>query len=185
MSYSALVERAILAALRLHGSQVRKSDPTQPYVSHLVSVTLLLAAYGFDDEVISAGLLHDTLEDTNYDAEKLEADFGLDVCEIVRAVTEDKSLQWESRKQHYLERIRSGSRQAKAVCCADKIHNLSSLIDRYERSGDEVWSVFRRGKERTLWFYFTALDAIAENWDHPIVDEYRNTVERARKVFGE
>ncbi len=178
--YSARYELALRKAFRLHDGQRRKSDPDLPYSTHIVHVACIIAAHGFDEDTVIAALLHDSIEDTDYTTEELAEDFGDDVCRIVMEVTENKALRWEARKSAYIEGIRSASAQGKAVCCADKIHNLSSILEAEARQGDAVWLVFSRGRERTHRFYEDVFKAIAEGWSHPIIDVYRDVLAAAR-----
>ncbi len=182
--YSEKFEKALRIAFRLHEGQRRKSDPDLPYTTHIVHVASLVSAHGFGEDAIVAALLHDAIEDTVYTTEELASDFGDVVCRIVMEVTENKGLRWEARKAGYIETIRHASPEGKAVCCADKIHNLSSILASEHKQGDALWLVFSRGKERTFQFYREILDAIAEGWSHPIIDVYREVVERAGKHWG-
>ncbi len=79
------IEKAYKTALALHGRTKRASG--EPYISHPVAVANFLAIMRVDIDTICAGLLHDTIEDTNYTKEKCEKEFGLDVAEIVEGVT--------------------------------------------------------------------------------------------------
>ena len=86
--YTYKIEQAIKAAAILHDGQLRKGNVPLPYITHLYAVAMILESYTEDEDTIVAGLLHDTLEDTDYTPEELEADFGKEVCEAVLAVTE-------------------------------------------------------------------------------------------------
>ena len=72
MIYSYRVEQAIRAAAVLHNGQVRKGVSPYPFITHLVAVAFLLSDYSNDEDTVIAGLLHDTLEDTDYTPEELE-----------------------------------------------------------------------------------------------------------------
>jgi GTP pyrophosphokinase len=81
----AIVERAFVAAESAHKGQLRKSG--DPYITHPVAVAEILVEFGLDPATIAAALLHDTVEDTNYSSEKLRADFGDEVANLVEGVT--------------------------------------------------------------------------------------------------
>ncbi len=183
-TYSPLIERAVRTAVRLHEGQTRKTDPDLPYVTHLFHVAFIVQAHGFPETAVAAALLHDALEDTEYTPEELAGDFGEDVCAIVMAVTERKGLRWEERKRLYLDTVAASGPEVKAVCAADKIHNLSTILDAYAERGEALWSTFRRGREKTLRFYVEALTAVSAGWSHPIIDAYRAVVERAEHLLG-
>lgn len=80
-----IVARAFAAADAAHEGQLRKSG--DPYITHPVAVAEILVEFGLDPATIAAALLHDTVEDTSYSAEKLRADFGDEVANLVEGVT--------------------------------------------------------------------------------------------------
>jgi (p)ppGpp synthase/HD superfamily hydrolase len=182
-AYTPAMERAVRTAIHYHWWQRRKCGNV-PYLSHLVHVALIVQKHGFPEHAVIAALLHDAIEDTRYTAEKMRADFGDTVSAIVLELTEDKRLRWEARKAAYLDGIRRASPEARAVCCADKIHNLCTIMTEHAEHGEAVWRAFSRGKAQTLRFYRDALGAIAEGFAHPIVDDYRAVLARADAVFG-
>ena len=81
----ALLERAYLTAEQLHGTQMRKSG--DPYITHPLAVTTILADIGMTEPTLVAALLHDTVEDTPYTLDELRADFGDEVALLVDGVT--------------------------------------------------------------------------------------------------
>jgi len=91
MKLTPRISDAINYASKLHSKQFRKGDSTLPYVSHLFAVAWILSEYTDDENIIIAGLLHDSLEDIEgYTYEDLESDFGKRVADIVLNVSEDK-----------------------------------------------------------------------------------------------
>lgn len=151
--FSPAVERALRVALAAHDGQMRKGHEPVPYVAHPFHVALILAQLGFDDTVIQAGLLHDVVEDCQgWTLERVEEEFSHDVRAIVEQLTEDKSKSWEDRKRHGVDHVEHMSAPALSVKAADKLHNLSCLIDDLKRAPDprEVWSRFKGGRKRTL-----------------------------------
>ena len=145
-------------------------------------VALKLAPYGFPEYVIAAALTHDVLEDTCFPEEKLRAELGEDVLEIVKAVTADDSLPWEEKKRKYIESVRRGPEGAKMVAVADKIHNIESLLMAYIEQGPELWKKFSRGKEQKLWFENEVLKMLRETWRHPLVEEYASLLEKEKQL---
>src|SRR5690242_19950970 len=81
----ALLERAYTTAAEMHGTQMRKSG--DPYITHPLAVTTILAEMGMTEPTLCAALLHDTVEDTPYTLEELTADFGEEVAALVDGVT--------------------------------------------------------------------------------------------------
>lgn len=124
-----LVVQAADFAARRHAGQRRKGVTAEPYINHLVEVAALLAAAtnGQDGELVAAGYLHDTLEDTQTEYEELDKIFGSDVAHLVAEVTDDKSLPSVERKRLQVETTPSKSVRARLLKVADKISNVRSL----------------------------------------------------------
>lgn len=177
--YSPLLEKAFRMALQGHASQKRKGEET-PYITHPVGVAFILARHRFSEEVIAAGLTHDLVEDTTYTEENLREELGDVVTDIVMSVTNSATLPWREKKEAYIERVREGSEDAKAVSVADKIHNAESLIARHDEIGARLWSDFNASREDKLWFEEATLLMLKETWKHPLVDEYEVLVEKMR-----
>lgn len=176
-----LTEKATLVALKAHATQVRKSDGS-PYVVHPIMVAHLLARHGFSDTVTAAAVVHDVLEDTDVSREELTAALGEEVVRIVRGVSEDTTLPWEERKERYAEVIGQSDASVKAVSIGDKIHNLESLLEAYEKQGPAMWKKFNRGKEKKLWFEELMLSTFRTTWEHPLIDQYEALVARMRTL---
>jgi len=102
------IAHAIEFAARKHIDQRRKGAPAEPYVNHVAEVASLLAqsTRGRDANLVIAGLLHDTLEDTPIRHAELVCHFGRDVADLVREVTDDKRLHKRLRKRLQVERVR-------------------------------------------------------------------------------
>jgi len=141
--------QATLFAAEKHRDQRRKDANKTPYINHPIMVVNLLANVGqvIDLETLQAGMLHDTIEDTDTTADELEEFFGSGVRSLVLEVTDDKSLEKQERKRLQIEHAPYLSPRAKAIKVADKIANLTDLLNappahwREERIRDYVrWS---------------------------------------------
>ncbi|ELP93092.1 HD domain containing protein, putative [Entamoeba invadens IP1] len=118
---------ALLFATVKHQDQRRKDGVT--YLVHPIGVSKILIECGITDiKALQAALLHDTVEDTHTTFEEIETTFGKEVSDIVREVTDDKSLPKITRKKLQVEHAKTCSLGAKYVKYADKIHNLNNLI---------------------------------------------------------
>jgi len=112
---------------------------------HPVAVGGLLHQYGYDDEVVAAGLMHELLEDTDVEAGEITARFGPEVGAWVEAMTEDPSIEaYEERKAEHRARVAAHSPEAAAIYGADKVAKLRQL-DRgagplAARQLDHYWS---------------------------------------------
>ncbi len=153
-------------AIKAHKGQVRKSDKDKPMIIHPINVANILKEYDFDQNVISAGYLHDVVEDTKYEIENIKKMFGEDIASLVwGASEEDKSLSWEERKEHTIEKTKTLDLRHKAVICADKISNLEDLRILYELNGESVFSSFKRGFESQKWYYTEVYNSLIMNED--------------------
>jgi (p)ppGpp synthase/HD superfamily hydrolase len=137
-----LLTRAFAFAADKHAGQRRKGENAEPYVNHLAEVAHLLAVAveGRDANLIAAGLLHDTLEDTEATWDELVATFNEDIATLVREVTDDKSLPKQERKRLQVEHAPDKTDRAKMLKLADKTSNLRGII----ASPPAGWSVERR-----------------------------------------
>ena len=104
---SAMIFDAIEYAARAHREHYRKGTRI-PYIAHLISVAKILIEYDCAEEIIVAGLLHDTVEDTSVTLEDIRNSFGETVASLVDAASEpDKSDTWENRKKHTIEYLKT------------------------------------------------------------------------------
>jgi guanosine-3',5'-bis(diphosphate) 3'-pyrophosphohydrolase len=125
---SRVLSAATFAAER-HRDQRRKGKDASPYINHPLALASLLADRGERDPAVLMGaLLHDTVEDTATSFQDLERSFGKEVADIVREVTDDKSLPKAERKRLQIEHAAHLSRRAMLVKLADKICNLRDLL---------------------------------------------------------
>ena len=93
-----LIQRAYRVAEKAHAGQKRVTG--EPYINHLLAVAAILAEYSMPAEVVAAGLLHDTIEDTSITAEQLQRDFNDGVVSLVQGVTKLTQLPRVSRGEH-------------------------------------------------------------------------------------
>ncbi len=116
-------------AAQKHRDQRRKDESASPYINHPIMVAnqLVEIAKVTDVEILAGALLHDTVEDTDTTPQELEALFGTRVRELVEAVTDDKSLPKQKRKQLQIEHASSLSPGAALIKISDKIANLKDL----------------------------------------------------------
>ncbi len=164
------IEKAIEASALAHDGQYRKRS-SLPYLSHPVTVGFYLIESGASEEVIAAGILHDVIEDTPLNFDNLKDEFGEEIARLVLNCSEpDKTLEWEERKQHTVDELRSASFSVKQIVCADKLHNLSTIQQDYEREGSAVWERFNRGFEKQRWYYESVYRSLMMN----LSDEEKN-----------
>jgi guanosine-3',5'-bis(diphosphate) 3'-pyrophosphohydrolase len=121
---SALLD-AVAFAARAHRHQLRKDDQT-PYASHVFRVCLVLRhVFGIADErILTAAVLHDTVEDTTTDFDDLQKHFGAEVAGWVALLSKDKRLPEEERETVYMTGLAKAPWQVKACKLADMFDNL-------------------------------------------------------------
>lgn len=176
-------EKAKMFAIQAHMGQIRKSEPDKPMIIHPIGVGQLLESFGYDDNVVAAGYLHDVVEDTKYTIEDIEKEFGKDIANLVMGASEpDKSLSWEERKRHAIEETRKLPFRNKLIICADKINNLEDLFLKFEKSGNRDFSVFKRGEKSQEWYYTSIYESLVsgEDKDLPIFVKLKDFLD---KVF--
>lgn len=173
-----ILEKALMAASKSHEGQYRKNTDI-PYITHPVTVGFMLLKKGYSEEVVAAGILHDTVEDTTLTLDEIKREFGSNIADIVEGSSEpDKSLSWKDRKEHTIEFLKTASEDVRAVVCADKLHNIRSIIRDYEQVGEEVWSKFNAGKEQQKWYYTNVVDSLGVQSSFELLTELRVEVDR-------
>jgi guanosine-3',5'-bis(diphosphate) 3'-pyrophosphohydrolase len=116
---------AIQFASREHHGQMRKDGET-PYVSHPYRVMFLLRhVFRVEDpEVLTAGVLHDTIEDTTTDYDAVVKRFGPRVAGMVASLSKDSRLEEKVREENYLSHLAQASIEVKLCKLADTLDNL-------------------------------------------------------------
>ena len=126
-----LIQRAYVFSAQAHDGVVRRSG--EPYISHPMNVANLLADMQLDEATVAAGLLHDTVEDTDTTVDEIEELFGSDVADIVDGVTKISQMDFESKAVQQAENIRklilamAEDIRVLMVKLADRLHNMRTL----------------------------------------------------------
>jgi (p)ppGpp synthase/HD superfamily hydrolase len=155
---------ALAEAFRWHEGQTRKSSG-QPYVIHCVEVAAMLERLGFDESVVIAGLLHDTLEDTQSPPDRIAELFGDRVLAIVQALTERKCDEnrrkraWIDRKREHIGHLRRSQESVRAVALADQRQNLTSVLRDWKTGDPSFWNEFNGTPPDYLNYHQTRLIA--------------------------
>ena len=133
-----LVSEAAELAAHRHNGMARKGRGSEPYINHLAEVANLLATAtdGVDAEIVAAGWLHDSIEDTDTTRAELAQTFSERVASLVVECTDDMSLPKAERRRKQIEDAPHKSSGAKLIKIADKISNIGSRI-RSDPSADE------------------------------------------------
>ena len=180
------IQKAIFVTFKEHERQYRKGTQT-PYIVHLLDVSsILMYEEDLNENVICAGILHDTLEDTHYSKEQLKEDFGDEVYKLVLFCTEEGNIvgtskeeeirTWKVRKEKSLEKLGVGSEEEMLIFLADKLSNIKSMYEDIQIIGDEVWNKFNASYEEIQWYYTQMLeitqDALSKRRVHQLYSHY-------------
>jgi guanosine-3',5'-bis(diphosphate) 3'-pyrophosphohydrolase len=147
-SVEARLLRAAVFAARKHRDQRRKNALHSPYINHPLEVAALLAEVGqvTDLELLTAALLHDTVEDTTATFDEIEALFGTAIMELVAEVTDDPTLPKQQRKDLQVEHAPALSARAKQLKVADKTSNIRDM----DADNPDGWDLDRK-REYLRW----------------------------------
>ncbi|WP_291321912.1 bifunctional (p)ppGpp synthetase/guanosine-3',5'-bis(diphosphate) 3'-pyrophosphohydrolase [Desulfonatronospira sp.] len=127
----ALIQKAYVFSASAHAGQIRLSG--EPYLSHPLVVSDMLADMHLDADTIAAGLLHDTVEDTKVSLEEVRDQFGEEVARIVKGVTKIGKMSFDSKEEVQAENIRkmilamADDIRVILVKLADRLHNMRTL----------------------------------------------------------
>lgn len=180
-----MINKAIQFATMVHSNQTRKSTNI-PFITHCLEVGILITNMTTELEIpgenlISAGYLHDSVEDAHVTIAQLNELFNERIAELVDLQSEDKTKGWQERKDHTMELLKSNEDiELEIGILADKLSNVRSLDRDYKIQGEKLWERFNAPKERQEWYY----KSIAENLKFVRnLEEYVEYVETVNKIF--
>jgi len=137
-------------------------------ILHSIRVGLSLQRQGYSKEVILAGILHDVVEDTDATVEEVEAQFGVRVAELVKAMTFDMELEPQRRSQDSIDRCKQSGREALAIKAADLLDNLRFYL------ADANPSRFGQLAETLKYFLEASEEELGSEDSWVEIDRYRN-----------
>ncbi len=148
----ALLDRAYVYAMRMHGAQLRASG--DPYFAHPIEVAGILTEYRMDTATIVTALLHDVIEDTGATRPDVAEMFGDEIAELVEGVTKLSKLELTAEHERQAENLRkfilaiSKDVRVLIVKLADRLHNMRTLHflrpDKRERIARETLDIYAR-----------------------------------------
>jgi len=187
-----IIRRAYDFSLKHHQGQTRASG--EPYLIHPLEVALVLADMKLDSTAISAGLLHDAIEDTPVTHEDVRREFGEQVVHIVEGVTKIDKINLASREERQAENVRKmvlamvDDIRVVLIKLADRLHNMRTLKhlpeERRQQVATETLEIYAplahrlgMGKVRG------ELEDLSFRYVDPIgYDQVRSAVEQRRKA---
>lgn len=162
-----LFEEAVIYSTIMHAGQTRKDN--SPYILHPLEVSQLIATMTSDIEVITAGVLHDVVEDTDGTIGEIRSRFGDRVADLVLSETENKyenlpkKESWKKRKEESLLVLKNSSDiGVKMLWLADKLSNVRSLARQYGEVGDAIWQRFNQNDPMMHKWYYQSIAEIVE-----------------------
>lgn len=171
MLYTEKILKAIKFSAKTHNhyqQQLRKGKKI-PYITHPLTVGIILSLAKSPEDTIIAGILHDTIEDSVPDykvtAEMITERFGGNVSDLVLSVTEqNRKLSWEDRRKEALDHISNFSNDSVLIKSADIISNVSEIYDDSCKKSNKTFERFARPKEVILESYKKVADALLQKW---------------------
>ncbi len=162
-----ILEEAIIYATILHQGKRRKFKGN-PFILHPMEVAQILSTMTDDLEVISAGILHDVVEDTDGTLEEIEKRFGKRVAMLVDSESEKEypgetpAATWQRRKEDAVNRLKeSKDIGVKMIWLADKLANMRSIAGMYSEKGEEMWSLLHQNDPAMQrWYYRSIAEAL-------------------------
>jgi len=193
MILSTKLQKAINFSIKVHelDSQQKRKGTSVPYITHPLTIGIILSRVTDDEDIVVAGILHDVIEDcepygsVTYD--QVGELFGEKVAKMVNDVTEqDKSLPWEKRKQLALDHISEMENNSILVKSADVLHNLADLVLDLENKGVAVFEKFNANQEKTLERYQKLLKELKAVWpDNPLLPDLEQQYGRLLELVKE
>ncbi len=184
----ALITKAYNFAEKAHEGQKRMTG--DPYFVHAFSTGKNLAVFGMDAQTVSAGLLHDTIEDTKVTSEELEKEFGKEVLFLVEGVTKLGKLKYRGVERH-VESLRklfiatAADVRVLIIKLADRLHNVQTLHghtkpEKQKRIALETLEIFAPLANRLgMWKLKSELEDGAFPFVYP--EEYKKVKELLKK----
>jgi GTP pyrophosphokinase len=145
-----IIRKAYDYSLQHHKGQSRASG--EPYLVHPLEVAMVLAELKLDPTAIAAGLLHDSIEDTQATMEDIEREFGPQVARIVEGVTKISKIDFASKEERQAENVRKmilamvDDIRVVLIKLADRLHNMRTLAalppERQQKIAQETLEIY-------------------------------------------
>ena len=190
MIFTPRIKSAIRFSIETHevNQKQKRKGKDIPYITHPLSVGIILARAGASEDAIMAGILHDTIEDSIEKLKVTQASiaerFGQHVAELVESVTEmANEPSWDRRKREAIGRIARFSHESLLVKSADLISNGSDIVDDYAAEGEVMFARFHAPRNDFLKYYLDAIAEVLKHWpENPLAEDLRELLKDLRAI---
>lgn len=179
-----MINKAIEFATKAHEGQFRKGT-TRPYILHPLEAMDIVKSMTNDETVISAAVLHDTIEDCEKVTRQLiKEHFGEKVADLVASESEDKNKSWKERKSATIERLKTASKEVQIIALGDKLSNIRDIYRDYLSLGDALWKRFHAPDKQAIgWYYKGIRESLRDTF--PDTEAYKEYCRLVTEVFGD
>ncbi len=161
------LEEAIIYATIMHQGRIRRFSGN-PFILHPLEVAQILSTMTDDEEIITAGILHDIVEDTDGTLEEIEKRFGKKVAELVAAESDKKhtdgeqSVTWKRRKEEALLILKNSQEIGlRMLWLADTLANIRSIAGAYSEKGEAIWQTLHEtDPDLQRWYYQSVAETV-------------------------
>lgn len=178
---STLIKDATYFSAEKHDGQYRKGTHV-PYIVHPFLVASGVATYSPDEHVIAAALLHDVLEDCDVSKEELAGKFGERVASLVEDVSflePDDNLSWKEKKEKYIQKIKTISKDGLIIVAVDKMSNMKSYFEAIASDPQKVSLLFKQDPDQYRWYYQEIGNILRDTLgEHPVVTDYFTVLQK-------
>lgn len=159
-----------------------RKDAVTPFHEHLSGVVARLKNLGIpDDDVLTAGWLHDTLENTNTSFAEIDSRFGSKVAVLVLALTKDRSLPKTIQEEQYVKQLKEASLEAKLIKLCDISSNLKDIKNAPLSKTKKIKTI------RKIQYYLNAIksDLIKNKASVPEIQSLVDGINEIVTLFGQ
>ncbi len=175
-----LVKNAELFAKNKHAGMM-KNDGMTSHSKHLEGVVNRLKSLGvIDEELLCAGWLHDTIDDTDTSFDELFEKFGQRIAVLVMSLSKDNTLPRKQRERAYVKKLKESSIDAKLIKLCDISTNLSEL-----KNSNASKSKKLRNVRQIRHYVIVIRNELVENTDYPKIITLLESVNKILKYFGQ